>query len=316
MVVTIIGTALALCSNQASGATVTVTVGPGGTFTFSPSSVNIQRGDTVQWVWADDHHTTTSGTPGSPNGLWDSGLLNDGATFSHTFTTAGSFHYFCAPHGACCGMVGTVTVANTTPTPPPVNGPPIVTTNQPTSVASFSATLNASLNPNGLATTFHFQYGRTTAYGLTTAPQNATGNTSRNVAANLGSLTANTTYHFRIVASNTDGTRMGADRAFTTLTMTGPPVVITNPATNVTASSATLHGSLDPHGLSTSVHFQYGTTTSYGHNTTNQTQTGNTYRNIASNVAGLAAHTTYHFRMVATNSGGSRTGADKTFTTP
>jgi hypothetical protein len=109
---------------------------------------------------------------------------------------------------------------------------------------------------------------------------------------------------------------MGADRTFTTLTMTGPPVVITNPATNVIASAATLNGSLDPHGLTTVVHFQYGTTTSYGHTTAMVSQTGNTYRHIAANIGGLAAHTIYHFRIVATNSAGTRVGSDRTFTTP
>ena len=171
-------------------------------------------------------------------------------------------------------------------------------------------------NPHGLATTFHFQYGTTTSYGLTTAPQTQTGNTSRNVSANIGSLMASHTYHFRIVASNADGTRMGADRAFTTLTMAGPPVVITNPAGDVTASAARLNGSLDPHGLTTTVHFQYGTTTSYSHTTATQTQTGSTYRNVAANIGGLAAHTTYHFRIVGSNADGMRMGADRTFTTP
>ena len=109
---------------------------------------------------------------------------------------------------------------------------------------------------------------------------------------------------------------MGSDRTFTTLTATGPPVVATNPATNVTSSSATLNGSLDPHGLTTTVHFQYGTTTSYGHTTPIQTQTGNTYRNIASNIGGLTTNTTYHFRIVGTNSAGTRMGSDRTFTTP
>jgi hypothetical protein len=195
-------------------------------------------------------------------------------------------------------------------------GPPVVTTNPATFIASFSATLDGLLNPHALTTTFHFQYGRTTSYGLTTAPHTQTGNTSRKVSANIGSLTANTTYHFRIVASNADGTRMGGDRIFTTLTMTGPPVVITNPASNVTASAATLHGSLDPHSLTTTVHFQYGTTTNYGHATASQTQTGNTYRNIVSNITGLAAHSTYHFRIIATNSGGTRIGGDRSLTTP
>jgi hypothetical protein len=93
-------------------------------------------------------------------------------------------------------------------------------------------------------------------------------------------------------------------------------VVITNPATNVTSSSATLNGTVDPHGLTTSVHFQYGTTTSYGFNTPMQSQTGNTYRNIAANISGLTTHTTYHFRIVATNTAGTRMGSDRTFTTP
>jgi trimeric autotransporter adhesin len=100
------------------------------------------------------------------------------------------------------------------------------------------------------------------------------------------------------------------------LTATGTPVVTTNPATNVTSSSATLNGSLDPHGLTTSVYFQYGTTTSYGSTTASQTKTGNTYQSVSANISGLAASTTYHFRIVAINSGGTRYGSDRTFTTP
>ena len=211
---------------------------------------------------------------------------------------------------------GGVSLAFQPTTPPPGTGPPVVTTNPATFIASFSAALDGSVNPHGLATTFHFQYGTTTNYGLTTPPQTHTGNTLRNVRANISSLTASTTYHFRIVASNSDGTRLGGDRTLTTLTATGPPVVTTKPATNVAASSATLDGALDPHGLTTTVHFQYGTTISYGHTTPMQSQTGNTYRNIASNIGGLTAQTTYHFRIVATNSAGARVGSDRTFTTP
>jgi plastocyanin len=321
VLVAIIVPVLAFYPTVGSAATVNVMVGP-NCFCFSPASVTIHPGDTVQWTWSSSGHSSTSGTPGSPNGIWDSGILNQGAMFSHTFNTVGSFPYYCTVHGACCNMVGTVTVVNPTatptptPTPVPGTGPPVVTTNPATFIASFSATLDGSLNPHGLTTTFHFQYGATTSYGLTTAPQTQTGNTFRNVSANISSLTASTTYHFRIVASNSAGTRLGSDRTFTTLTATGPPVVTTNPATNLTSSSARLNGSLNPHGLTTSVHFQYGTTTSYGHTTPTQSQTGNTYRNIASNIGGLTTDTTYHFRIVGTNSAGTRVGGDRTFTTP
>jgi hypothetical protein len=197
-------------------------------------------------------------------------------------------------------------------------GPPVVvtSTNPATFIASFSATLNSLLDPHGLTTSVHFQYGTTTSYGLTTAPQSHTGNTYLNVSANISSLSASTVYHFRIVATNSAGTTYGADQVFATLSATGPPVVTTNPATNVTSSSATLNGVLDPHGLTTSVYFQYGTTTSYGFTTPMQSQTGNTYRNIAANISGLTTHTTYHFRIVATNSAGTRMGIDRIFTTP
>ena len=157
-----------------------------------------------------------------------------------------------------------------------------------------------------------FQYGRTTSYGSTTANQTKTGNTTQNVAANISGLTTGTTYHFRIVATNSAGTRYSGDRTFTTK---GPPVVTTNPATNVELRSATLNGAVDPQGLNTTVRFQYGRTTSYGSTTANQTKTGDTTQNVAANISGLTAGTTYHFRIVATNSAGTRYGSDRAFTT-
>jgi hypothetical protein len=185
----------------------------------------------------------------------------------------------------------------------------VVITNPPTLIASFSATLNGSVDPHGLTTTVYFQYGRTTSYGSTTLSQIKTGNTYQNVTANISGLTASTTYHFRLVATNIAGTRYGVDRTFTTLTPTGPPVVITRPASLIASFSATLNGSVDPHGLTTTVYFQYGTTTNYGFTTAIQSKTGNTYRNVTANISGLTASSTYHFRIVATNSAAPGTAA-------
>jgi hypothetical protein len=194
-------------------------------------------------------------------------------------------------------------------------GPPVVITNPATLIASYSAALHGSVDPHGLTTSFHFQYGTTTSYGHTTAPQSQTGNTYRNVSANISSLTASTVYHFRIVATNNAGTTYGIDRTFTTLSAAGAPVVTTNPATNVASFSATLNGSLDPHGLTTGVYFQWGTTSGYGFTSGVLSQTGNTYRDIYLDISGLSASTTYHFRMVATNSAGTTYGIDRTFRT-
>jgi plastocyanin len=54
-------------------------------------------------------HSATSGTPGSPAGLWDSGLLSTGGSYTHVFTSAGTFHYYCSLHGAG-GMTGRIFV--------------------------------------------------------------------------------------------------------------------------------------------------------------------------------------------------------------
>jgi hypothetical protein len=194
-------------------------------------------------------------------------------------------------------------------------GPPVAVTNPASYIASFSATLNGTVDPHGLTTTVYFQYGTTTSFGLTTATQSKTGNTYQNVAANISGLTASTTYYFRTVAANSAGSAKGADGTFKTLSATGPPVVIANPASYVASFSATLNSTVDPHGLTTTVYFQYGTTTSYGHTTATQTTTGNTYQNVAANISGLSASTTYHFRTVAINSAGTVYGADRTFTT-
>ncbi|HEX5490195.1 MAG TPA: PQQ-binding-like beta-propeller repeat protein [Candidatus Udaeobacter sp.] len=211
-----------------------------------------------------------------------------------------------------------------TPTPTPTHTPtptatatpvPGVITRPATNVASFSATLNGSLNPRGSATMVYFQYGLTTTYGNTTPMQTQNGNTVRAVSANISGLSASHTYHFRIVARNGGGTVFGSDGTFTTLTATGPPIVMTNPATHIGSFSARLHGSLNPHGLAATVYFQYGTTTSYGSTTANQTKSGNTYQNVVASISGLTANTTYHFRIVATNNAGTVFGTDKKFTT-
>ena len=100
-----------------------VDVAPGGALLFSPFTVTIQPGDTVMWTWKGSDHSVTSGTPGNPSGLFDSGIHNVGFTFSFTFSDPGTFNYYCLPHGACCGMTGKVIVAGATPTPTPTPTP-------------------------------------------------------------------------------------------------------------------------------------------------------------------------------------------------
>jgi photosystem II stability/assembly factor-like uncharacterized protein len=278
-------------------ATLNGTVNPNGQTT----NVHFEYGTTTNYGSTTASHSYTGNTTQS-------------VTANISGLTASTTYHF---RIVATNNAGTVHGSDRTFTTLSATGPPVVITNPATYIASYSAKLNGSVDPHGLATTVYFQYGTTTSYGSATGVYLFVGDTYLNASAGITGLSANTTYHFRIVAINSSGTRYGSDRTFATLSATGPPVAITNPATNVASSSATLNGSVDPHGLTTSVHFQYGTTTSYGHTTVNQTKTGNTYQNVAANIGGLTAHTTYHFRIVATNSGGIRYGSDRTFrTTP
>lgn len=114
-----VGFLLCLDHGALRAATFSVDVAPGGQLVFSPSSVSIQVGDTVTWTWKASGHSVTSGVPGASSGLFDSGISNAGKIFSHTFTDPGTFAYYCKPHGGCCGMVASVTVAAPSPTPDP-----------------------------------------------------------------------------------------------------------------------------------------------------------------------------------------------------
>ena len=120
----VIGVGIFVClgSQGLQATTFSVDVAPGGDHSFSPVSVSIQQGDTVKWTWKGSGHTVTSGTPGHPSGLFDTGSQSSGFTFSFTFPEPGTFSYYCIPHGSS-GMVGSVTVAAATPTPTPTPSP-------------------------------------------------------------------------------------------------------------------------------------------------------------------------------------------------
>src|ERR1700720_15910 len=97
---------------------------------------------------------------------------------------------------------------------------------------------------------------------------------------------------------------------------TAPPTATTEAPSNVTSTSATLHGTVNPNGLSTIVDFEYGPTASYGSSTPPQNALSGTAPIPAlATFTNLSPNTTYHYRIVATNSGGTSTGDDVSFTT-
>jgi uncharacterized protein (TIGR02145 family) len=195
---------------------------------------------------------------------------------------------------------------------------PITITGEATSIAKTSAVLTGTVNANGQSTTVSFEYGLTTSYGLsiTAAQSPVTGTSNNSVSADVSGLAEGTTYHFRVKASSAGGTVYGEDRIFTTLcnSPTGSP----ESATNITSTSATLNGIVNANGFSTTVTFEYGTSTSYGSSKTASQSpvSGITQTPVSVGISGLLTNTIYYYRIKAENCGGIFYSTDyETFTT-
>jgi hypothetical protein len=105
--------------------------------------------------------------------------------------------------------------------------PPIVTTGAPGTVADHSAVVNGAVDPRLIDTTWLVEYGRTSSYGSSTAAQPLPASTVGAAAVSTGfaDLKADTTYHYRLLASNTAGAAAGADMTFTTVRDVTRPVL-------------------------------------------------------------------------------------------
>ena len=197
--------------------------------------------------------------------------------------------------------------------------PPAVVTGEATLVKQTTATLGATVDPEGQTVSdCHFEYGTTTGYGtsIPCATLPGSGTTAVTVTATPTGLSANTTYHYRIVSTNPGGTSYGSDQQFST--SPNPPAVVTGEATLVKQTTATLGATVDPEGQTVSdCHFEYGTTTGYGTSIPCATLpgSGTTAVTVTSTPTGLSANTTYHYRIVSTNPGGTSYGSDQQFST-
>lgn len=195
-------------------------------------------------------------------------------------------------------------------------GEPVVHTESATGVTSSEATLNAKVDPAGFATSCEFKYAATASYtaSVPCASSPGSGTSAVAVTAALSNLEPSKTYHFAVVATNSKGVKQGADQTFTT-----SPVAATQAAEAISQTGATLKAVVDPRGGKTSAcSFEYGTGTSYGTTIPCSAALGTGHALVGESaaVSGLAAGTTYHFRVVANGSSGETfTGEDKTFVT-
>ncbi len=190
---------------------------------------------------------------------------------------------------------------------------PTVTTVSATAIGQKSATLRADVDPHGKATTYAFQFGTSSAYGSQTGNHAAgAGTVVKRVTLKLSGLTPGVRYHYRVIASNADGTSTGADRSLkTTLPPAKPPAILGTAPFAPSASGLTFTALVNPNGAVTTYRFQYGTSTAYGLETFGKSiAAGVLAQSVSFGIASLAPRTTYHFRVVASNKAGTTVGPD------
>jgi hypothetical protein len=195
---------------------------------------------------------------------------------------------------------------------------PTATTGPATKVSQTGAVLHGSVNPNGVATGYLFEYGPTPNLGIvSTSHSIGHGTKVVDVARPLGGLTPGTVYYYRIDATSTAGTAYGAVRHFTTGGHP-PPAVVTGVALNVRKTVATPTGLINANGGATSWQVQYGLTPTYGLQTaiTPLTPVVATPLPVSAQLSGLSPATLFHYRVVAVPAVGPVSyGADATFFT-
>jgi hypothetical protein len=213
---------------------------------------------------------------------------------------------------------------------------PDATTDAATAIGPTTATLNGTVNPDGVQLTeCHFEYtddadfqanGFTNATNIPCSPDAASipaDSSDHSVSADASGLAADTTYHFRLLAANADGTVNGGERTFTTPQAL---VVTTGDATNLDQTTATLNGTVNPLGAEvTDCHFDYTDDTDFQANGFTNAQPASCAETVGSgtsdvpvhaDLTGLSGSTLYHFRLQATNANGTVAGSDRTLTTP
>ena len=171
----------------------------------------------------------------------DSSRLNDPATGS-TGSCAAAISYICNAGPGYDGPTGAGSISGDLVSGAPgIGGPPIGGGSNNTytqATGTTTATLAGGVYPNGLDTHYYWQYGTSTAYGQQTASVDAgSGTAAAAASASLSGLTPGTTYHYRLVASNADGTDYGYDYTLSTSAVTNvAPIDIVAPAISGTVS--------------------------------------------------------------------------------
>jgi hypothetical protein len=184
-------------------------------------------------------------------------------------------------------------------------------TESPADVTDSTANFRGVLDPDGMPTTYHFEYGLagdlTSSTGESAAIE---GNGEEQISVPVTGLAAGKDYQYRFVATNPLGTTVGPVKSFT---VAGPPALSSVHANNVRSADADLEARINTLGYPTTYRFEYGTTTAYGSVVQGDAGAGTETIGISNHISGLEPGNVYHFRLVATNEWGTTASDDSTF---
>ncbi len=228
-----------------SGTPPTMAINPPGPFNVAPGS---PIAFSVTGADVDGGATVTLNTSGVPIGstmspslpITGAGSPGVASNFSWTPLPANSGSYV---------IIYTVTdntgsqVQNTVQINVSTLPSPTTTNSAVTGITQTDATLNGVVNPNGVVTSFRFEYGLDATYGNSTAPAAAgSGTTDVPVSRVISGLSPNTVYHYRLVASSAGGNSVAPDATFTTAAIANTPPVLVLPASPVIAEATSSLG--------------------------------------------------------------------------
>ncbi len=258
---------------------------------------------------------------------------SDVAVFDSNGNSRGAFGSgnVTSPSGVAVDSAGRVFVANSTGSIS-VFGPaltlPDVTSGSADAVDTTSATLHGTVKTSGVTLSdCHFEIGTSTGYSLPPVPcDHADGNpiagpvdipadsAVHTVSADASGLDPATTYHFRLVAANTNGASPAGDAVFDTA---GVPGIALTDVSRAGDTDAIVTARVNPRFAATTYHVDYGADSSYGASTPESASIGSdgVGHDVAVALTGLDSNSDYHFRFVATNSYGSFAGPDAQLTT-
>ncbi len=250
------------CATAGSG-TITTPPGIGG--------YNIETGTDCNFTSVGDRQNTnpdfSSEAPQNNGGNTDTLGLNAGSPAIDAIPAENPFctgqtdqRGLARPQGAGCDIgafeYGNVAIITPPPPPPPPAAPPTVLNTAPPSVLSTtSATFTATVNPNGLPTTVHFEYGgvfggatvAAITYNHSTPNQTLPADfASHTVTATVTGLLPNVTYHVRAVATNGAGNVLGPDQILQTAADPPPPPPVLGKTANVVPVSGVVYIELPP----------------------------------------------------------------------